>query len=43
MMAYLANNSRPIDFFATFQHVVNDILKSGAIDVVFLMYKVGFY
>ncbi|CAF1023218.1 unnamed protein product [Rotaria sordida] len=33
------NNNRPIDFFAIFQLVVNDILKSGAIDVVFMMYK----
>ncbi|CAF3755626.1 unnamed protein product [Adineta steineri] len=33
------NNHRPIDFFVIFQLVVNDVLKSGAIDTVFLMYK----
>lgn len=39
-MMDLANKNRPIDFFVVFQHLVNDVLKSGAIDVVFMMYKV---
>jgi hypothetical protein len=34
------NNNRSIDFFALFQLLVNDIFKSGAIDIVFMMYKV---
>ncbi len=42
MIMYLANNNRPIDFFTIFQLVVNDVLKSGAIDIVFMMYKVCF-
>jgi len=42
MITHLANNNRSIDFFAIFQLVVNDVLKSGAIDVVFMMYKVRF-
>ncbi|UJR35693.1 hypothetical protein I4U23_028442 [Adineta vaga] len=33
------NTNKPIDFFLIFQLVVNDIVKSGAIDTVFLMYK----
>ncbi len=40
MIMYLANNNRSIDFFAIFQLLVNDVLESGAIDVVFMMYKV---
>ncbi|CAF1240160.1 unnamed protein product [Adineta ricciae] len=32
-------NNKSIDFFHVFQLVVNDIVKSGAIDIVFLMYK----
>lgn len=40
MIMYLANNNRPIDFFAVFQLIANDILKSGAIDIVYMMYKV---
>jgi hypothetical protein len=42
MIIYLANNNKSIDFFAIFQLVVNDVLKSGAIDIVFMMYKVLF-
>ncbi|CAF1925599.1 unnamed protein product, partial [Rotaria magnacalcarata] len=33
------NNNRPIDFFAIFQLVVSDVVKSGAIDIVFMMHK----
>ncbi|CAF0887799.1 unnamed protein product [Rotaria sp. Silwood1] len=33
------NNNRSIDFFTVFQFLVNDILKSGAIDIVYIMYK----
>ncbi|CAF0789664.1 unnamed protein product [Rotaria sordida] len=33
------NNNRSIDFFSIFQLVINDILKSGAIDIVYMMYK----
>ncbi|CAF1297653.1 unnamed protein product [Rotaria sordida] len=36
------NNNRSIDFFSIFQLVVNDILKSDAIDIVYMMYKVIF-
>ena len=42
MIIYLANNNRSTDFFGTFQLIVNDILKSGAIDIVYMMYKVSF-
>ncbi|CAF3401501.1 unnamed protein product [Rotaria socialis] len=33
------NNNRSTGFFGTFQLIVNDILKSGAIDIVYMMYK----
>ncbi|CAF1163967.1 unnamed protein product [Rotaria sp. Silwood1] len=33
------NSNKSIDFFAVFQLLVNDILKSGAIDIVYMMYK----
>jgi hypothetical protein len=39
-IVYLANGSRSIDYMAVFQLLVNDVVKSGALDVVFLMYKV---
>ncbi|CAM4752115.1 unnamed protein product [Rotaria magnacalcarata] len=33
------NNNGSAGFFGTFQLIVNDILKSGAIDIVYMMYK----
>jgi len=40
-IVHLANTNRSIDYFAIFQLVVNDIFKSGAIDIVYMMYKVN--
>ncbi|CAF4741493.1 unnamed protein product, partial [Rotaria magnacalcarata] len=33
------NNNGSAGFFGTFQLIVNEILKSGAIDIVYMMYK----
>ncbi|CAF2374460.1 unnamed protein product [Rotaria sp. Silwood2] len=33
------DSNRSIDFFAVFRLLVHDMLKSGAIDIVYMMYK----